>query len=593
MHAGEDNDSTAGSSPPCNSNQGATDGCTACRLPPVRGVLGRLARRYPLLFGRSFRKDRPCELRATDDGVVTFPIPPVEQQSPVDRSLSQVFFFVPHAVDEPRLRSALDDLIRNHWTLLGARLARRHDGRLEYRLPARFPADPDDDSYRLFGWSAARHAHGAAAIPGVLQLPTEPLHGARLQAWAGGQFDRLLDTLAGPAWPRERVDAPAGMPMMAVHVSAFIDGAVVGVCLPHTLADQMGFGAIMKAWLGLVAGKPPPPLQARPPLVLGEYSPSTKGIGTGYSPSPSSSRSIDGEKENKESSRVSAKRTARQDEITGQPRLFSTRESLKTYGAIIPEILMSPREVQGTLFLPLTLIVRLRSKIFAELEERYGDEVVGRLGLSEGDVVSAILCKLANVHRTQNSTRPVSLGVVVNLRGRIPELPRGSPSYVHNAIAYGFAHLGKVHRSSSLAEMAYRHRLAVLQMSEPEAIESGLDMIHHYVNHGNKAPMLGDPGDRPYIVSNWTAAWKGLDFSAALARDEPVAEKTAPVKDGQQPRRLLVLGRAHTRDTPLRYVSMVMCKSSDGYWAMFAATKKNMKKVEELLLKDPLLVTFL
>ncbi|EJT78425.1 hypothetical protein GGTG_03526 [Gaeumannomyces tritici R3-111a-1] len=52
-------------------------------------------------------------------------------------------------------------------------------------------------------------------------------------------------------------------------------------------------------------------------------------------------------------------------------------------------------------------------------------------------------------------------------------------------------------------------------------------------------------------------------------------------------------GRAHTRDTPLRYVSMVMCKSSDGYWATFAATKKNMKKVEELLSKDPLLVTFL
>ncbi|KAL8411584.1 hypothetical protein RB596_001012 [Gaeumannomyces avenae] len=402
--------------------------------------------------------------------------------------------------------------------------------------------------------------------------------GARLQAWAGGQFDHLLDILAGPAWPRERVDAPAGMPMVSVHVSAFTDGAVVVVCLPHTLADQMGFGAIMKAWLGLVAGVPPPPLQTRPPLVLGEYSPSTKGARTtvGGSPSPSSSRSIDGgEKGNKggSSRRASIKRASRQqqqDEIVGQPRVFSKRESLKTYGALLPEILTGPREVQGTLFLPLKLIARLRSKIFAELEEKYGDDVVGRLGLSEGDVVSAVLCKLANMHRKQRSSRPVSL-----------------------------------------AEMAYRHRLAVLHMSEMDAIEAGLDMMDHCVNHGNKTPILGDPGDRPYVVSNWTAAWKDLDFSAALAGDEPVAEKTdeksskpwsknhsktslaSPVDGGQQPKRLLVLGRAHTRDTPLRYVSMVMCKSSDGYWATFAATKKNMKKVEELMLKDPLLVTFL
>ncbi|KAL8297683.1 hypothetical protein RB597_007244 [Gaeumannomyces tritici] len=357
------------------------------------------AARYPLLFRRPFRKDRPCELRATDDGVATFPIPPIEQQSPVDRSVSHVFFFVPHAVDEAQLRAALDDLIRSHWTLLGARL--------------------------------------------------------------------------------------------------------------------------------------------------------------------------------------------------------------------LPEILTGPREVQGTLFFPLKLIVRLRSKIFAELEEKYSDDVVGRLGLSEGDVVSAVLCKLANMHRKQSSSRPVSLGVVVNLRGRIPELPRGGSSYVHNAIAYGFARLGKVHRSSSLAEMAYRHRLAVLHMSEMDAIEAGLDMIDDCVNHGNKTPILGDPGDRPYVVSNWTAAWKDLDFSAALAGDEPAAEMTdeksskpwsknhsktclaSPVDGGQQPKRLLVLGRAHTRDTPLRYVSMVMCKSSDGYWATFAATKKNTKKVEELLSKDPLLVTFL
>ncbi|KLU82211.1 hypothetical protein MAPG_01286 [Magnaporthiopsis poae ATCC 64411] len=213
------------------------------------------------------------------------------------------------------------------------------------------------------------------------------------------------------------------------------------------------------------------------------------------------------------------------------------------------------------------------------------------------------------MHRSsQGSSRPVSLGVVVNLRGRIPELPRGgaSSSYVHNAIAYGFTRLGKVHRSSSLAEMAYRHRLAVMHMAEREAIETALGVIDHSFNHGNKPPMIGDPGDRPYIVSNWTAAWKDIDFSAASAVPEKTYEKkikaspkkdektppASPVEDGQPPKRLLVLGRAHTRDTPLRFVSMVMCKSHEGYWATFAATKKNMKKVEEFLSKDPLLATF-
>ncbi len=57
--------------------------------------------------------------------------------------------------------------------------------------------------------------------------------------------------------------------------------------------------------------------------------------------------------------------------------------------------------------------------------------------------------------------------------------------------------------------------------------------------------LICEPCDRSYNVSNWTAAWKGLDFDVALKKQENGTNKSTPMK-------LLVLGESLEARSPHR-----------------------------------------
>ena len=114
-----------------------------------------------------------------------------------------------------------------------------------------------------------------------------------------------------------------------------------------------------------------------------------------------------------------------------------------------------------------------------------------------------------------------------------------------------------------------------------------------------------NPFEKSYFVTNWTAAWKGLDFSPAL--------KEQKMGDAGTDLKLFVLGESHVLGGPQKckwispclhasdkankygfrkVSSTVLCKTEEGYWATFSVPRKTSKLIHEYLKQDPMLEKF-
>jgi hypothetical protein len=98
-----------------------------------------------------------------------------------------------------------------------------------------------------------------------------------------------------------------------------------------------------------------------------------------------------------------------------------------------------------------------------------------------------------------------------------------------------------------VAEIAYRNRLAITEALDPRDIEVGKAVRREMVRRGQGIHIC-EPFERSVNVSNWAAAWKGLDFRSAVRGQ--VAGET-----GRDPLHMLVLGESKVEGAPHR------CKS--------------------------------
>lgn len=288
------------------------------------------------------------------------PVSLTDQQKPVDNIRTRTFFIVDSRLNESVLRSGLDDLIRNHWRKLGARLFTRpgdnKHGLLEYRLPATF-----DDDYQLFEWSATEYDHviDKSAHLGFFNDPPAAEKGVTL-------LDSIkdVDKVVRPStWPFEVKDEPAsGAPLLFVHLSLYTDATVIALGLPHVLADQMGVANIVRAWLGLAYEN------TTPPEMIGYnedvfQTPTTKS----YADYP-------------------------HNEIyrKGKTKVRNGWEYVFVVMGFLPELMLRRTERQHIVFFPRPMLDGLKERYRKELTAQYGADP----GLSTGDIVSAILTKV-------------------------------------------------------------------------------------------------------------------------------------------------------------------------------------------------------
>ncbi|TAQ86634.1 hypothetical protein B7494_g5046 [Chlorociboria aeruginascens] len=462
------------------------------------------------------------------------PIPLNDQLKPIENIRTRTYFILDRCLDEGILKNALESLIREHWRKLGARVIRRpKDGVLEYHLPKTF-----DEKYALFNWSSQEYDHSIDKVPSFPKAtPCE--EGVTLLP----PLDSVESWFKPSTWPFERKDDPPNSPLLYVHISLFADTTVIGINVPHMLVDQFGMGNILKAWSRLISGQGPPPM-------------------------------IGGDSDIFADVKLHADYPKKEVARKGRMRVRGRMEYPFVILGYIPEFILHPKEVNHTLFLPLPLVESLREKFKRELVQKYGAEP----GISNGDVITAIIFKFSQIHH--KSSRMIALSQAVNLRGRFPQLERNYDAFIHNSLHYGTARF-RDKPSVPLSEIAYLNRQAIIQALDPKDVEIGIAVTREMVRR--KQPIhTCEPFEKSMNITNWCAAWKGLDFSGAIKAQEKERPERNELK-------MLVLGDSKEFSAPSRFSTAVMCKTEEGYWCYFSVALKGSKLIKEYLQKDPML----
>ncbi|OBT78162.1 hypothetical protein VF21_02754 [Pseudogymnoascus sp. 05NY08] len=465
------------------------------------------------------------------------PVPPTDQQKPIASIRTRTFFVLNDHLDEEILRNSLDTLIRDHWQKLGARFApRRDDGQLEYHLPLTF-----DDNYALFNWTSKQYDHSLEKVPSFPR-PTAPEKGIALLPHI-----RTIEEWFRPAdWPLECERDELDKPLIYAQVSLFVDATVIALSVPHVFGDQLGLANIVKAWMGIIGGVTPPPMVGIKDDIFANMK--------DYADYPP--------QDVKRKGRVAVRRW-------GEYPLVIL--------GLIPELIRDRVEDAYTVFIPVPLVESLRERYGKELAEKYGENP----GITNGDIVSGILLKFTRMG--YELPKMLSFSQTVNIRGRLPQLDQNRDAFVHNALAYSTARF-PMSRSTPLSEIAYHTRKAIIEATDPQDIGISIAVMQEMVRRGQGSHIIR-PFEKSYFVTNWSAAWRGLDFSPAVKEDERERDAGAPVK-------AFVFGDSGIASNPQRFNSTVMCKTDEGYWCNFTMSTKASKLVEEYLVKDPMLAGF-
>ncbi|KAF4982587.1 hypothetical protein FZEAL_1819 [Fusarium zealandicum] len=460
------------------------------------------------------------------------PVPLSDRPNPVDNLRTRTFFISRNRLDNDILKRGLDTLIREHWRKLGGRLVTSQETKqLEYHVPHMF-----EEGYVLFNWTSKIVENSIHDTEELSKLISP-----------GQKIDLLpsmdeIDKLLRPSdWPYERKHEPPNSPLLYVHLTIFNDSTAVAISCPHTVADQSGLGNIVKAWLGLVEGRPPPAM-------------------IGYSDDVLASEESNIESFQKE-------------DREGRMRVRNRWDQTLVVAGIVLDLVKNMKEESHVVFMPIQLVQSLRERITKTLADTY--EVAP--DISNGDVLTAVFTKLAQMH--DESKRTIDLSQTINLRGRIPSLPKETcDGFIHNSVHYATSTF-QYNPSTPLHDIALYNRKAINKALEESDIKSGVRALREVAQHG-QVMLICEPFHKLYSASNWCGAWQGIDFSKAAK------EPTENSGDGQE---LIVLGQSKAARTPGRNRIVIMCRTNEGFWCDFAAPLKAMPFIREHLASDPLL----
>lgn len=437
------------------------------------------------------------------------PISPLDLITPVRNIRTRTFFVLDDRLDQDKLRNALTVLITDHWRKLGARpVGKAQDGPLVYHVPKVFAKD-----YDLFRWSSKDNDFPIDDVcPSLSQNPAVPegeQAGVRMLPLTDS-VDNLFRPSEWPLHLADEVDAP----LLLVHISLFTNSTVITISMTHILGDQLGLANILRAWLGLLDGKVPPPMLGYDDDIL-----------PGKKPFAEYPKNKTYEK--------------------GKVHVHRPFERLFVVLPYIPELILQSKEESAVLLFPSSVIQALRERHIKALTERDGtspDEI------TNGDILTAVMTKFSRMGN--NKKTMLALCQTVNTRGRIPELAEQEKhqGFIHNAQVYAVARFPFSH-SVSIGEIAQRNRQAIKQILEPEAIDVQM-AVRREMQRRKQGNHVCEPFERSHNISNWSPAWRDLDFGPAL-------EDGPKVMRGGKPLRLVVLGQGSEVKTPKR------CKDVD------------------------------
>lgn len=501
--------------------------------------------------------------RRPDSAMEVLPVTPLDLTTPMRNIRVRTFFVLDDRLDKDKLRNAIFVLIKDHWRKLGARLVgKAKDGPLVYQVPKEF-----DVGYEVFRWSCKDNDFPIEKVCPSLgpnlnsDLSEREKSGVRMLPLTDS-----VDELFRPSqWPMDFADE-VDAPFLLMHMSLFTNSTVLAISIPHIIGDQLGLANILRAALRLVDGVVPPPMLGYDDDIMPGKKP--------FADFPKSE--------------------------TSQKGLMHVRRPLEHLFVLLPfiaELVLEPKEESTVLLFPLSVVQSLRERHIKMLTEKDGtspDEI------TNGDILTAVMLKFARMGNNKETV--MALSQTVNLRGKIPELAEQEKrlGFIHNGQVYAISRFPFSH-SVSIGKIAQRNRQAIKQILEPDAIEVQL-AVRREMQRRKQGTHICEPFERSHGVSNWSPAWRDLDFSPALQ------DGAKPARHGK-PLRLVVLGQGTELKSPKRcenflsfqfinrantpllctVFNFIMCKSKEGYWVDFHAAVKVFQAVKEYLAQDPLL----
>ncbi|KAF4338421.1 nitrate assimilation regulatory nirA [Fusarium beomiforme] len=404
---------------------------------------------------------------------------------PIDNIRNLMFFIVPQVLDDVVLKDALEELIKNHLPVLGARIhPNEKTGQLEYHIPVAF-----DQTYELFRWSSVSIA---TTFEEASDLKPTSIGEKESSITCYPPIPELEAAWEPSGWPLERKYDEDDCPLLLVHLTHYTDMTVITINIPHAVADNSGLAIIVKAWMNLIRGiKPPPFFEA------------TDGF-------------LEGAKMKRKELHKGK----------GVLRLMTKREKIQVKMGFIPEMIRHKKEERRTLLLARTLVEKLQNDMNRQAAET---KDAGGIAITKNDVIVALLLKLSNLHR--KSPRMVTLSAPVDIRGRHTDLAK-SEHYIHNALSFSTARF-PISKNTPLLEIAIQSRLAINRATEQSSIDRSLAVLREMVKSGISEHIC-EPFEISYATTNWSAAWTDIDFSPArksdMERDSnaPKAELVTP-----------------------------------------------------------------
>ncbi|OLN97802.1 hypothetical protein CCHL11_02482 [Colletotrichum chlorophyti] len=391
-------------------------------------------------------------------------------------------------LDPDMLHASLSELLTiGNWRKLGGRPRLTKDGKVELHIPESF--------------TPSRPAVHYTTEPNPSSLESHPLSSTIPPSSSAPQIldtpETLHSLLAGPEAPTSFADyIYTDRPALSLHIITFTDATFVTVTYPHSITDGMGRRALVENWSRVLASRP----DAVTPLADFALDP------------------------------MAAAALASNPAHT-EPFLWEHKR-LRGWGVVrftlgVLWYLLTNRIRQRNIHIPAPSLAALRQRAEADLS----DTQTGRL--SDGDILTAWLVRLACSHIPETASKPISISSALDLRGRLREedMPT-NVAYVSNVVAYNWTNttaLGLLHGTFGSAVALIRNSVRS-QLTDAQ-IYASTRLTYNAVAESGSTNQFAEPDGFVVSVSNVSKArfHEAIDFGPAVVEPEGRdAERVTP-----------------------------------------------------------------
>lgn len=153
----------------------------------------------------------------------------------------------------------------------------------------------------------------------------------------------------------------------SVHITFFKDVTCIGFSLPHCFADINGVGIIMSNWCSIMKGENLPRLPSPT-----DHRDKLADVGSPY---PSNKKGVQ----------------AFRAKMQGSLQVWNLAQKMRFYSSVLPEVIFHSKEEVRLIFVPLSLIEKLRS---STMNAQSNPTSAKKVFVSENDILTALLAKV-------------------------------------------------------------------------------------------------------------------------------------------------------------------------------------------------------